>query len=162
MGSAHRGLIIRTGSLSRWRARLLSTASDRPTVPSRFLALSQALVCRRFMPPRTDAGSSAGGTSPPRDTRGLVGQGHGNDQARPLAAQPDDRWCVLSTTILAPRCRSGAIHPSFDDLVGAREDQGREGETQSFHGLHIDHQLELGRSDGSHTRPGYSYCECQQ
>ena len=33
----------------------------------------------------------------------------------------------------------------FDHLVGAREEQGREGETQSFRGLHIDHQLELGR-----------------
>ena len=35
----------------------------------------------------------------------------------------------------------------FDHLVGAGEDQGREGKTQSFRGLHIDDQLELGRAD---------------
>jgi hypothetical protein len=42
MGSANRGLIIRTGSTSQRSARLLSVASDRPTVPSRVIALSQA------------------------------------------------------------------------------------------------------------------------
>jgi hypothetical protein len=42
MGSANRGLIIRTGSLSRRDARFVSVASDRPTMPSRLIALSQA------------------------------------------------------------------------------------------------------------------------
>src|SRR6478609_6572442 len=42
MGSANRGLITRTGSTSHRSVRLLSVASDRPTVPSRVIALSQA------------------------------------------------------------------------------------------------------------------------
>src|SRR3954470_10216698 len=45
MESANRGLIIRTGSMSQRSARLLSVASDRPTVPSRVIALSQADIC---------------------------------------------------------------------------------------------------------------------
>src|SRR5206468_5197951 len=42
MGSANRGLIIRAGSMSRRTGRLLSVASERPTVPSRVITLSQA------------------------------------------------------------------------------------------------------------------------
>src|SRR5262245_29423090 len=42
MGCANRGLITRTGSMSRSNGRLLSVASERPTVPSRVIALSQA------------------------------------------------------------------------------------------------------------------------
>jgi hypothetical protein len=43
-----------------------SIASDRPTVPSRFTRLSQALVRRRFMPQQPYAGNSLRGASPPR------------------------------------------------------------------------------------------------
>src|SRR4029450_8519052 len=42
MGSANRGLIIRTGSLSRRDARFVSVAADGRTMPSRVIALSQA------------------------------------------------------------------------------------------------------------------------
>ena len=42
MESANRNLIIQTGSTSQRNDRLLSVASDRPTVPSRVIALSQA------------------------------------------------------------------------------------------------------------------------
>src|SRR5439155_13820171 len=41
MQSANRGLITRSGSMSQSNGRLLSVASDRPTVPSRVITLSQ-------------------------------------------------------------------------------------------------------------------------
>src|SRR4051812_42127829 len=49
MESANRGLIIRTGSTSQRSARLLSVASDRPTVPSRVIFL-RASSSQVFMP----------------------------------------------------------------------------------------------------------------
>jgi len=42
MGSANRALITRTGSMSRWSGRLLSIASERPTVPSPFISLASS------------------------------------------------------------------------------------------------------------------------
>jgi hypothetical protein len=46
---------------------------------------------------------------------------------------------------LALRCRKGAIHPSFDHLVGASEERFGNREADRFRSFDIDHQLELGR-----------------
>ena len=67
MESANRGLITRTGSTSHRSVRLLSVASDRPTVPSRVIALSQAPeLAWQPRPPWPCAGNSPAGASPPR------------------------------------------------------------------------------------------------
>src|SRR6516165_10464005 len=66
MESANRGLIIRAGSMSQRSARLLSVASDRPTVPSRVIALSQAPALGSVAKPPPCAGKPPAGASQPR------------------------------------------------------------------------------------------------
>src|SRR5215468_9276204 len=52
---------------------------------------------------------------------------------------------------LALRCRKGAIHPSFDHLVGKRQKLVGNLEAKRLRGLEVNHQLELGRL---HDRQG--------
>src|SRR5262245_65977530 len=50
-----------------------------------------------------------------------------------------------SDSSLALRCRKGAIHPSFDHLVGKREQRRRNGKAEHSCGLGVEDQFELAR-----------------
>src|SRR4051794_14674197 len=134
MESANRGLIIRTGSTSHRSVRLLSVASDRPTVPSRVIALSQAPeLAWQPRPPLPCAGNSPAGASPPK------------------RCAPSCSWMARCLLVLLDRpalwlnAARGPSTPSFDHVVGGSEQRGRNFYAERLCGLDVDNQLELGR-----------------
>jgi hypothetical protein len=49
----------------------------------------------------------------------------------------------FTTTILAPRCRTGAIHPIIDHLICSGQYHLRNGKAEGVRSPEIDHELEL-------------------